>query len=75
VVCFLVSLGAIRFGPYLSDGVLAAFFTGVGIMTGFIAYARVCAKQEPAMRAHIDRECIKRRLAEPGNRFFVQSRV
>lgn len=64
---FLVLLGAFQFGHYVGSGVVAAAFIALGVSIGFIAYAWLCAKQEPIMRNHLDRESINRRLAELGS--------
>jgi integral membrane sensor domain MASE1 len=67
VFCFLVFFAAFRFGGSLGRATLAMIFTCFDVSTGMVNYARTCAKQGPAMRAHIDRERIKRRLAELGD--------
>lgn len=64
VVCVIAFILAFQAGERFGSGILAITFAVLGIFIGIIAFARACAKQEPIMRKHLDRESITRRLAE-----------
>ena len=64
IVCFAAFFVAFQLGDRLGHGAITVAFTIFGILIGIVTFARVCAKQEPIMRNHIDRESISRRLAE-----------
>ena len=63
-VCFAAFFAAFQFAERMGHGVVALVFSIFGILIGIVTLARVCAKQEPIMRNHVDRESIARRLAE-----------
>ena len=63
-ICFAMFFGAFQFAERLGYGVFALVFSIFGILIGIVTFARVCAKQEPIMRNHVDRGSIARRLAE-----------
>jgi hypothetical protein len=64
ILCVAIFLAAFQLGERLGNGVLALSFALTGIFIGIVTFARVCARQEPIMRGHIDQASIVRRLAE-----------
>jgi predicted secreted protein len=63
VVAFAVLF---QVAEHISPALLGAVCAGLGAIIGIVLYARECARQEPVLRPHIDRESIRRRLAELG---------
>lgn len=63
VVAFAVLF---QVAEHISPALLGAVCAGLGAIIGIVLYARECARQEPVLRPHIDRESIRRRFAELG---------